>query len=163
MGSQSGKPPVDATPALSPGDGASADPPIEEPVRAAQPTLAEIVDALDDGKEIVYATWEELCEPGGRQKRYRLRNGHYVLYTTFISLEKVAEIRLKAMVGGRFNNARFLALMLKEVLLDPRVESDDMLRNALKADGMALLDIINDVQNLNRAMREAEEEELGES
>ena len=163
MGSQAqaGKPPADATPALSPGDGVSA-PPIEE-THAAQPTVAEIVDSLDDGKQIVYATWEELCEPGGRQKTYKLRNGHYVLYTPFISLEKVAEIRLKAMVGGRFNNARFLGLMLKEVLLNPRIENDDQLRIALKADGMALLDIINDVQNLNRSLRQAEEEELGES
>src|SRR4030042_145648 len=98
MGSHSGTPPADATPALSsPGDGTSGAPSLEAP----PPRLT-----------------------------------------------------VAAMVGGKYNHPRFLALMLKEVLIRPRLESDDQLRLAFKADGMALLDIINEVQNLNRALRE---------
>lgn len=130
--------------------------------KPAQPTAAEVLEALGDESDVQYASWEDLCEPGGRQKLYKLRNGKYVRYTTFIPLEKVAEIRLKAMKGGRFNNALFVGLLLKEVMIKPRIDSDEQLRVAMKADGMAMLDIVNEVQNLNRNLRQSEEEELGE-
>jgi len=167
MASREEKAPTDpAAPALPSGDGTAANKPdpssIPEPT-AAQPTVAEVLETLEEEKEVRWATWEDLCESGGRQKRYKLRNGAEVLYTTFVSLEKVGESRLKAMVGGRFIQARFIALVLKEVLIRPRIETDEQFRNAMKADGMALLDIYNEVQNLNRALRNAQEEELGES
>ena len=164
MALKPGEPPVEATPeaALPSGDGSPAPDPSSITGPTLMPTLSEVVDSLErEAGE--YATWEDLCEPGGRQRDYILRNGKRVRYTTFVPLEKVAQIRLKAMVGGRFDNARFVSLLLKEVMVRPRIDSDEQLRMALKADGMALLDVVSEVQNLNRALREAQEESLGES
>lgn len=164
MGSQTGKPPADATPALGSGDG------LPE-AEAHGPTVAEVpsgpLTLLPPAEEAVadedWATWADLCEPQGRHRIHTLPNGKKIEYTDFVHLDRLASLRMSAMVSGKFDNARFSVLLLKEVLIRPRIETEADVRLALKADGIAMMEVLAEVQRLNVRVREMTSETLGES
>ena len=135
-----------------------------------QPTLAEdpsVVTLLPPASEAVadgdWATWADLCEPHGHNHIYTLPNGKKIEYTDFVHLDRLASLRMSAMVSGKFDNARFSVLLLKEVLIRPRIETEADLRMAMKADGVAMMEILGEVQRINVRLREVTSEALGES
>ncbi|OFW64175.1 MAG: hypothetical protein A2Y74_08555 [Actinobacteria bacterium RBG_13_63_9] len=141
----------------------NADPenPNPQPTGPADPpvTLLPPASAADGD----WATWADLCEPQGHNHIYTLPSGKKIEYTDFVHLDRLASLRMSAMVSGKFDNARFSVLLLKEVLIRPRIETEADLRLAMKADGVAMMEILGEVQRINVRLREVTSEALGES
>lgn len=121
----------------------------------------EIIDTEGNVvEEKKYATWADLCEPPP-VKEVQLRGGKWIKYRPWIPSDKMAEIQRKATKpNGKIDGAQFTTLILKEVMLVPRIETEADMRAAMKADSSMALALVNqtvDTETFNRL-----KEELGE-
>jgi hypothetical protein len=109
----------------------------------------EIIDGQGNVvEEREYATWADLCEPPPIRER-QLRNGKWIKYRPWIPADEFAEIQRKARAQGRgqrrMDEARFMTLILEQVLLEPQIRNQKDFRAAQKADANVVLGVVNEV------------------
>lgn len=122
----------------------------------------EIID--EAGKTVEtreYATWGDLCQPPP-VKEVKLKSGKWIKYLPWITMDEMAEIQRKASKGRRrMDQAVFMLLILRKVMIEPKVQTEQDRRAALKADSSIVLGVINSV--VDTETMDQLREELGES
>lgn len=136
--------------------------PGEDGLSVPKPAADLIVDQQGNTAEThEYATWADLCEPPPI-KEVKLKNGKWIKYHPWMPMEKMAEIQRKASKGRRrVDQAMFMLLVLQEVMIEPKVKTEQDRRAALKADSSVILGVINTVVDTDTMDRI--KDELGES
>jgi hypothetical protein len=122
----------------------------------------EIIDGT--GKTVEtreYATWADMCQPPP-VKEVQLKNGKWVKYLPWITMDEMAEIQRKASKGRRrMDQALFMLLILQKIMIEPKVKTEQDRRAALKADSSIVLGVVNSV--VDTETMDQLREELGES
>lgn len=126
--------------------------------------ITDQISVVDDEEAIEWATWENMCEPREPEK-IQLRNGKWVKFRPWIPQDRMAEIQRLCRGtgrGGRKNpdTRKFTLLVLKEIMLQPKVRTDQDKRAVMKADSAVIMHIINQV--VDTEMFEQIQEDLGE-
>lgn len=119
------------------------------------------VAADDEQKQ--YATWEDMCQPP-EPVEVQLRNGTWIKFLPWLSQDRLSEIQRACGMGRKnrdYDSKKFVQLVLKEVMIEPRVRTDADRRAILKADASIVSGIINRV--VDTETFERLQEDLGES
>lgn len=112
-----------------------------------------------------FATWADLCEPP--KPKTIDYNGKDIKYLPWIPADEMAEIQRKATARGkrgggvRMDIRAYQMMVLKKVLIEPRIKTEDDERMAAKMDSRISLGILNDV--LDQSTFDEMVEALGET
>lgn len=113
-----------------------------------------------------FATLADLTEGNKFEERFYPQLQAKIRFRTFIALDRLLYLQQKhqMLTGGRGvrDSQGFLAAVLKDVLVNPRIQTAEEERLLLKANATVLLDILGTVLGANEQSFQAVVEDLGE-
>lgn len=122
-------------------------------------------DELDP--EDRFATFEDLCESGKFVDKFYPQIGAKVRFRTFIPMDKLLQLQARHNMlttgRGRRDSRGFLIAVLKEVMVEPRVDTKEKERLLLKSNAVVLLDILGEVLGPQEESFKAVVEDLGKN
>jgi hypothetical protein len=132
--------------------------------KAREPDQVELADEVPP--EDRFATFEDLCEGARYVDKFYPQIGGKVSFRTYIPLDKLLQMQARhGMLGGRGrrDSKGFLVAVLKEVLINPRVDTQDKERLLLKSHASVLLDILGEVLGTQEETFRTVVQDLGEA
>jgi len=119
----------------------------------------------DTKDEKQFVTLEQLCSEDAQRdqaEKYLERYGGWIRYRTRVPLDMLLRAQRRFMGGKKKDNEGFFVFLLRYLLLNPRIETDEEARALLKADGRVMVEIIGDAVGDVSDMQEEAADEAGE-
>jgi hypothetical protein len=120
--------------------------------------MTDEVKAPVVSEEVPYASWDDLADPGPPIEVDVLVGGKKVRvkYRSFVAADRLADIQAR----GRGKSKQVITDILKEVMIEPPIQTTADARKAMKANGRVIMGIVGEVMD-TQAFRELKED-LGE-
>jgi hypothetical protein len=119
----------------------------------------QVADKIPPESEMVFATEEELCDPG-KPKFVQLNSGNWLKYRPSVPVVRMAELQQKSLVKGRVDRGKLAVLTAVEVLLKPRLSKESVDRLIRGGNSAIIFGLFSEVSDYSIFRKQREE--LGE-